>query len=233
MAGNSPALTEAIKWPFHTKSQRPSIYATDPLRVQNPDVHQARVITLPEKDMMQFVAEAYQGPQSRRDIRQRKRCPTVTCPYQSPAMRFTRSGYCVSRRPWVRFSLALFVVWSASEAHNCASASYRIKCPVVTASRPRTIITAAEWLESSGYKGCPPPRCPSCQSCHQWSISVMLLFATRVGYVYTLRVHVGVKSFHRQNFCQCFGHVHPCSWYPLVDPCWTSLGAAEPGVCQV
>jgi len=44
MAGNSPALTEAIKWPLHTKSQRPSTYATDPLRVQNPDIHQARVI---------------------------------------------------------------------------------------------------------------------------------------------------------------------------------------------
>jgi len=57
----------------------------------------------------------------------------------------------------------------------------------------------------------------------------MLLFAPRVNHVDTLRVHVGVKSFHRQNFCQCFVHVHPCSWYPLVDPYWTSLGAAEPG----
>jgi hypothetical protein len=44
MAGNSPAVTEAIKWPLHTKSQRPSTYVTDPLWVQNPDVHQARVI---------------------------------------------------------------------------------------------------------------------------------------------------------------------------------------------
>jgi len=82
MAGNSPALTEAIKWPFHTKSQRPSIYATDPLRVQNPDVHQARVIPLLEKDVIPLVAEAYEGPQSRRDIRQSKHSPSVTCPYQ-------------------------------------------------------------------------------------------------------------------------------------------------------
>jgi hypothetical protein len=163
------------------------------------------------------------------DIRQHKHSPTVTCPYHSPAMRFVRNGSCASRSPLVGLSLVLSEVWSAPEAHSCASASYRIKyLPVVTSRNsnnssrmgssrvairavPLSLLPVLSPVIHLSYAAV----CPTCQS----------------------RRHIagarGGEVISSAELCQCFGRVHPCSWHPLVDPCWTSLGAAEPGVCQV
>jgi hypothetical protein len=153
------------------------------------------------------------------------------CPYHSPAMRFVRSGSCASRRPLVSFSLALIGVWSAPEAHNCASASYRIKClPVVTGSRPGTVITATEWARVEWL--CLPPLsllpvvspvihlsyaavCPTCQSRRH-------IAGARVG-------EVILSPELSSVFCPCtFLFVVSVS-RPLLDVPWRGRA----GVCQV
>jgi hypothetical protein len=95
--GNPPVVTEAVSGSdlLPAKSQRRSTHATDPPWVEARDIHPARVLSVPEKGIMSFVAEA-------RQVLQRKHTPYYNV-FVSPPSDALRTQECV-----VSFSVGFY-----------------------------------------------------------------------------------------------------------------------------